>query len=150
MATTHLPPDFREFFQLLNANRVEYLLIGGYAVGCYGYPRPTANVDVWIATSSDNARRVLSALGAFGFGAHTRASLDLLTKPGNVVRMGIPPLRIEIQTEISGIQFEECCARRVVKELDGVSVPIISLDDLKRNKRAAGRHKDLADLENLP
>jgi len=150
MATTHLPPDFREFFQLLNANRVEYLLIGGYAVGCYGYPRPTADVDVWIAISLDNARRVLAALEAFGFGANTGASLDLLTKLGNVVRMGIPPLRIEIQTEISGIQFQECYARRVIKELDGVSVPIISLDDLKRNKRAAGRHKDLADLENLP
>ncbi len=150
MATTHLPPDFKEFFQLLNANRVEYLLIGGYAVGCYGYPRPTADVDVWIATSPDNARRVLAALEAFGFGAGAGASAELLTQPGNVVRMGVPPLRIEIQTEISGVRFAECYARRMVKELDGVPVPIIGIEDLKRNKRAAGRHKDLADLENLP
>lgn len=150
MATTRLPPDFREFFQLLNANQVEYLLVGGYAVGLYGYPRPTADVDVWIATSPDNANRVLAALKAFGFGAGTGASLDLLTCPGKVIRMGIPPLRIEIQTEISGVQFEECYARRLIKELDGIPVPIISIEDLKRNKRAAGRHKDLADLDNLP
>ena len=150
MATTHLPPDFREFFQLLNANRVEYLLIGGYAVGFHGYPRPTADVDVWIQTSPDNARRVLAALEAFGFGAGAGANIELLTTPGNVIRMGIPPLRIEIQTEISGVQFEECYARRLVEDLDGIPVPIICIDDLKRNKRAAGRHKDLADLDNLP
>ena len=150
MATIRLPPDFKEFLRLLNSHEVEYLLIGGYAVGCYGYPRPTADVDVWIAVSPDNARRVLAVLGAFGFGAGTGASVGLLTQPGNVIRMGIPPLRIEIQTEISGVEFEECYARRLVKELDGIPVPIISIDDLKRNKRAAGRHKDLADLENLP
>lgn len=150
MASTRLPRDFKEFFQLLNANQVECLLVGGYAVACYGYPRPTADVDVWIATSPDNARRVLAALAAFGLGVGSGPSLDLLTRPGNVIRMGHPPLRIEIQTEISGVEFEACYARRVVKELDGIPVPIINIDDLQRNKRAAGRHRDLADLENLP
>lgn len=150
MATTHLPDDFKEFFQLLNANQVEYLLVGGYAVGYHGYPRATADVDVWIAVAPENARRTLAALEQFGFGASTGASVRLLTEHGNVVRMGHPPLQIEIQTDISGVQFDECYGRRVMADLDGVQVPIISVDDLKRNKKAAGRGKDLVDLESLP
>ena len=150
MDTIHLPPDFREFFQFLNANQVEYLLVGGYAVGYYGYPRATVDIDVWVAVSPENARRVLAALEQFGFGSGTGASLDLLDRPGKVVRMGVSPLRIEIQTQISGVSFGACYPRRVMAELDGIAVPLISLDDLKANKRAAGRHKDLNDIENLP
>ena len=150
MATIQLPPDFREFFRLLNANQVEYLLIGGYAVGYHGYPRATVDLDVWIAVSPENARRVLAVLGQFGFGGVTGASAELLTRPDHVIRMGVVPLRIEIQTGISGVSFSECYARRVIASLDDVPVSIISAEDLKRNKRAAGRHKDLADLDNLP
>ena len=149
MATIHLPPDFREFFQLLNANRVEYLLVGGYAVGYHGYPRATVDLDIWVAISPDNAHRLLVTLEQFGFGKNVGASIELLTQPGNVIRMGLSPLRIEIQTIISGLSFTECYARRVVADLDGTPVSIISVDDLKINKRAAGRLKDLNDLENL-
>ncbi len=150
MATIHLPPDFREFFQLLNANRVEYLLVGGYAVGYHGYPRATVDLDVWVATSPENAHRLLAALEQFGFGKDAGTSIELLTQPGNVIRMGSPPLRIEIQTVISGVGFAECYSRRVMAGLDGVPVSVISAEDLKANKRAAGRLKDLNDLENLP
>jgi hypothetical protein len=150
MATTHLPPDFREFFRLLDANRVEYLLVGGYAVGYHGYPRATVDLDIWVAISPDNAHRLLVTLEQFGFGRDVGASMELLTQPGNVIRMGLSPLRIEIQTIISGVSFTECYARRVVADLDGTPVSIISVGDLKINKRAAGRLKDLNDLENLP
>jgi hypothetical protein len=136
--------------RLLNANQVRYLLVGGYAVGLHGYPRATVDMDVWIAVSPENANRTLGALAEFGFGADTGAALGLLIKPGKTIRMGVAPLRIEIQTVISGVEFEECYARRVLAELDGIPVPVISADDLKTNKRAAGRLKDLADLDNLP
>ncbi|MBP7936840.1 MAG: hypothetical protein KA354_19535 [Phycisphaerae bacterium] len=148
MATIQLPRDFREFFQLLNANQVEYLLVGGYAVIYYGYPRSTGDLDVWVATNADNARKLLATLDQFGFG-HAGATAEVLSEPNRVIRMGVPPLRIEIQTSISGATFADCYARRLIADLGGIPVPVISVEDLKRNKRAAGRHKDLTDLENL-
>jgi hypothetical protein len=149
MDTPLLTDDFREFLRLLNANRVEYLLVGGYAVGFHGYPRATVDLDVWIRATSDNADRVVGALQAFGFDV---AALDaaLFTDPRSIVRLGVPPFRIEVMTSIDGVEFEECRERGVRVDLDDVWVPVISLADLKVNKRAAGRHKDLADLEHLP
>jgi hypothetical protein len=149
MDAPQLTADFREFLRLLNANRVEYLLVGGYAVGLHGYPRATIDLDVWIRASDENAARVLSSLGAFGFDV---PSLEprLFVDPRSIVRLGVPPFRIEVMTSIDGVEFAPCRSRAVEFDLDGVSVPVISLPDLKVNKRAAGRHKDLADLENLP
>ena len=149
METLKLPPDFKEFLKLLGDHRVEYLLIGGYAVGYHGYPRATRDIDICIAIHPDNADRIVEALQEFGFGV---AELDanLFLREGAIVRMGVPPMRIEISNQLSGVQFAECYARRVVAEIDGVQVNVISLEDLKTNKRAVGRLKDLADLENLP
>lgn len=149
MATVKLPPDFREFLRLLDEHRVEYLLVGGYAVAYHGYPRATADMDIWIARHHHNAEKVVAALGAFGFSV-PELSAELFLKDSRVIRMGVPPVRIEIATGISGVRFDECYAARVVDDLDGVSVNLIGLAHLKLNKRAAGRHKDLDDLENLP
>ncbi len=146
MATIRLPPDFKEFLRLLNSNAVEYLLIGGYAVGYYGYPRPTGDMDVWIATTADNARRVVDALREFGFDR----PVENLLRENEVIRMGVPPFRVQILTTISGVDFSACYARRLQVLLDDVQVSLISLSDLKVNKRASGRSKDVADLENLP
>ena len=144
-----LPKDFREFLRLLSAHGVEYLLIGGYAVGYHGYPRATNDLDIWIALSRENAERAAAVLRAFGFGT-PELTPDLLLERKRVIRMGVSPLRIEILNTISGVDFAECFARRVTDELDGVPVDLIGLDDLKKNKKAAGRFKDLNDLENLP
>jgi len=144
-----LPPDFKEFLRLLNSQHVEYLLIGGYAVGYHGYPRPTGDMDIWIALSPLNASRVAQALVEFGFRAED-VPAALFTEPGKIVRMGIPPMRLEIVTTISGVEFSACYARRVTALIDEVTVSIIGLDDLKTNKKACGRHKDLNDLEQLP
>jgi len=145
---TILPSDFRDFLKLLNSNNVKYLLIGGYAVGYHGYSRATADMDVWIALDPDNADRVMLALRDFGFSsAELEASLFL--EEGKIVRMGVPPLRIEILTKISGVSFEDCYPHRVTAQIDGIEVPVISLEHLKINKRASGRFKDLADLEQL-
>jgi len=149
MATIHLPSDFKEFLRLLNVHKVEYLLIGGYAVHYHGYPRATADMDVWIAVHPDNAGRVVAALKEFGFDLPD-LSPDLFLKPWQIIRLGVPPVRIEIATTISGVDFTECYARRVQDTLDAVPANLIGLEDLKRNKKASGRYQDLADLEHLP
>jgi predicted nucleotidyltransferase len=149
MATIHLPQDFKEFLRLLNARKVEYLLIGGYAVGYFGYPRATADMDIWIAMNPANAEKIVTVLKEFGFDLPD-LSAELFLKEWQIIRLGVPPVRIEISTSISGVDFGECYAEKVVAELDGVQTNLISLNHLKINKKASGRHHDLADLDNLP
>lgn len=145
---TLLPPDFSDFLKLLNSHGVKYLLIGGYAVGYYGYPRATADMDIWVAVHPDNAEKLCAALKAFGM---TMPDLTpaLFQQEGKIVRMGVPPLRLEILTSVSGVSFSECYAAQNTVHIDNVPVSLISLEHLKQNKRASGRHKDLDDLENL-
>ena len=149
MAMTHLPQDFKEFLKLLNAHNVEYLLIGGYAVGYYGYPRATADMDIWIAMNPANADKVVTVLKKFGFN-DPDLSPEVFLKEKQIIRMGIPPVRIELATTISGVNFNDCFAQRLVAEIDGVKTNIISLAHLKINKNASGRHQDIADIEKLP
>jgi predicted nucleotidyltransferase len=149
MATPLLPADFKEFLRLLNEKKVEYLLIGGYAVGYYGYVRATADMDVWIACNAENADNTLRALREFGFDL-PESTREVFLKPDTVARMGVPPFRIELLTTISGVSFDESYSERVVDTIDGVEVPIISLRHLKINKTASGRLKDLSDLQHLP
>ena len=149
MATIQLPRDFKEFLRLLNEHHIEYLIVGGYAVSYHGFPRTTGDLDIWVDSNQETAAKLVLVLNKFGFGA-TSPTPDLFLKPGNIVRMGVPPLRLEIMTAISGIQFSEAYARRVVETFDNEPANVISLSDLRINKRAAGRLKDLNDLENLP
>jgi predicted nucleotidyltransferase len=149
MAMIQLPPDFKEFLKSLNANHVEYLLIGGYAVNYYGYPRATADMDIWVAVHPVNANRVVATLKEFGFDLPD-LSPELFLRPWQIVRLGLPPVRIEITTTISGVEFGECYTERVTDTLDGVQVSIINEKHLKLNKKASGRHQDLSDLEHLP
>jgi len=144
-----LPLDFKEFLKLLNEKSVRYLLIGGYAVGYHGYPRATNDMDIWIAVHPENAQKIVEALKDFGFDL-PELTPDLFLNQDKIVRMGNPPMRLEITTGISGVEFDECYANKIVDTLDGVQVNIIDLLHLKINKKAAGRLKDLADLENLP
>lgn len=106
-------------------------------------------MDVWIAADLPNAEKLFQVLIDFGFGS-TGITPNDLTQPRRVLRMGEKPLLIEVQTTISGVEFGECYPRSVAAELDGIAIQIISLEDLKQNKRAAGRHKDLGDLDYLP
>jgi len=149
MATIQIPPDFKEFLQLLNSHQVEYLLIGGYAVGYYGYPRATGDMDVWIAINPENAEKLVTVLKEFGFDV-PNLSPELFLEKGKITRMGVPPMRLEILTTISGVSFEDCYANRTIDVVDGVEINFISMSHLKANKKASGRHKDLNDLENLP
>jgi hypothetical protein len=149
MGVPVLTDDFKEFLRLLSAKRVDYLLVGGYAVGLHGYPRATADLDVWVRPTPANADRIIAALREFGFEAPT-LDAALLLNPRSIVRFGVPPFRIEVMTAIDGVEFAGCRERAVEFDIDGLPVPVISLADLKANKKAAGRHKDLADLDNLP
>jgi predicted nucleotidyltransferase len=149
MATIQLLPDFKEFLKLLNDHGVKYLLIGGFAVAYHGYPRSTGDLDIWVAMDLDNAVKIVAVLEAFGFRG-TGISTDLFLEPTKVTRMGYPPVRIEILTSISGVDFADAYEKHVVDDLDGISVPLIGLEHLKDNKRASGRPKDLSDLEKLP
>ncbi|MFN9976352.1 MAG: nucleotidyltransferase [Phycisphaerae bacterium] len=144
-----LPPDFREFLSLLHTHRVKYLLVGGYAVAAHGYPRFTGDMDVWIQTSSENAENVFQVCRQFGFNV-PNLRVELFTDPKQLTRMGHPPLRIEILNSVSGLSFEHAWENRIESLWDGVPVMLISLRDLRINKQASGRFKDLADLENLP
>jgi len=149
MAEIELHPDFKDFLRLLNSRKVEYLLVGGYAVGCHGYPRATGDMDIWIAVSESNAQKAAIVLRDFGM-PEEDVSKRLFLEKDKVVRMGVPPVRIEVITGASGVDFAECYSRREVIEIDGIPVNFISLEDLKENKRASARHKDLDDLEHLP
>jgi phage replication-related protein YjqB (UPF0714/DUF867 family) len=143
-----LPEDFKEFLKLLRDHRVEYLLIGGYAVGCHGYARATDDLDIWIGIAPDNADRVVRALTDFGFNL-PELSTDLFLQPDKIVRMGVEPVRIELMTSISGVEFDKSYRERLETTLNDVAVNVINLRDLKINKKASGRLKDLADLEQL-
>lgn len=149
MERIEFPQDFSEFLKLLNDHHVEYLLVGGFAVALHGYPRTTADMDVWVARTHSNAERVVRCLREFGFDTPTLTP-DLFADPNSIVRMGEAPLRIEILTEIDGVEFDECVRRATHQNIGELIVPVIGLDDLKTNKKASGRPKDLDDLEHLP
>jgi hypothetical protein len=143
-----LADDLREFVALLNSANVEYLIVGGHAVGYHGYPRYTGDIDIFIRRSPENAARVASVLDSFGFGG-LGADADTFLKPDMVVQLGRPPNRIDILTRISGVDFEDAWPNRERALLDGVPVAMIGRDALLANKRASGRPKDLADVREL-
>ena len=149
MENMRLAHDFEEFLKSLNANAVEYLIIGGYAVAFHGFPRTTGDLDIWVAMEPTNAERLASTLRQFGFDTpEVRASL--FQTEDRIIRMGVPPMRIDILTTISGVRFEECFPHRVEARIGTLMVNFIDLRNLRVNKLATGRHKDLADLEELP
>jgi len=149
MAKIELHPDFKDFLKLLNSHKVRYLLVGGYAVGYHGYPRATGDMDIWVEMSEPNSKKVTSACRDFGM-PNEEIAENIFLEKNKVIRMGIPPVRLEVITSASGVAFDECYANREVIEIDGIPIKFISLQDLKKNKRAAGRHKDLEDIEHLP
>lgn len=140
--------DFREFIKLLNSNNVKYLVVGGYAVAFHGYPRYTKDMDIWIWINENNAKKLIKTLEEFGFSSLGLKKEDFL-KPEYVIQLGYPPNRIDILTKISGLEFEKCYKSRIKTNMDGITIDFIDLENLKKNKKAIGRFKDLADLENL-
>jgi hypothetical protein len=143
-----LNKDFREFIESLNSNKVRYLVIGGYAVALHGHPRYTKDLDIWLELSEENAERTLKALDDFGFAGMNLTKEDFLQK-GQVIQLGYPPNRIDLINSPSGVDFAECYASKIEIEIDELKIPVIDLENLKKNKKASGRLQDLADLEKL-
>jgi hypothetical protein len=143
-----LNPDFRDILSTFNAEGVEYLLVGAYALAAYGVPRATGDIDLWVRPSQQNAERVWRALEGFGAPLE-RLSVGDLTSPDLVVQIGVSPRRIDVLTSIDGVDFEAAWPERVLVSVDGLEVPVISRRHLVANKRATGRPQDLADIARL-
>jgi len=141
-------PDFSELLNLFADFQVDYVIVGGYALAFHGAPRFTGDLDLLVATDSTNADRIINALYKFGFGSANLTASDF-TEKGRFLRLGHPPVRIDILTSISGVTWEEIQATRVEGKYGDVSVSYIGKVEFIRNKRASGRAKDLADIEAL-
>ena len=140
--------DFKDLLELFNAHKVEYIIVGGYALAFHGAPRYTGDIDIFVKPDDENAARIMSALEVFGFGSVGLAAKDF-ERPGQVVQLGVPPVRIDIITSISGVSWNEAFSHRAPGKYGDIQVHYIGHDHFIMNKRAMGRKKDLADLEAL-
>ena len=143
-----LNSDYKDMLQVLLDNRVKFLLVGAYAMGVHGYPRATGDIDIWIEPSAENSERVYRSMAAFGAPLHEIDEATFAT-PGIVFQIGVAPRRIDIITAISGVEFDDAYQQRQIVEIEDLSIPILSLGDLIRNKRATGRDKDRLDADQL-
>ena len=143
-----IPRDFKELLELLNAHKVEYLVVGGYALAFHGAPRFTGDIDLFVKPEGANAKRILSVLDEFGFGSLNFSESDF-TSPDNVVQLGVPPVRVDIMTSLTGVSWEKAEAGKIRGSYGTTAVSFISKKDLIANKKALGRNKDMADIEAL-
>jgi hypothetical protein len=141
--------DFAEMLSALSAAGARFLIVGAHALAAHGAPRATGDLDIWIQATSENAARVLTALRAFGAPLFDLTDADLCA-PDTVFQIGLPPSRIDILTGISGVGFDEAWDRRITVWVGDLEVPTLGRPDFIANKQAAGRPKDLLDLELLP
>ena len=144
----NLQKDLREFVELLNELDVHFLVVGAFAVAYHGYARYTADIDLFVDNSEENAERLLKAINQFGFGSVGLTKEDF-QQNDQVVQLGVAPNRLDLMTHISGVTFADAWDSREFGDIGGLRVPFISREILKRNKAASGRTQDLADLEHL-
>lgn len=140
--------DFSEFIAFFVERDVKFLVVGGYAVAAHGHPRYTKDLDIWIRVDPSNAANVIRALDDFGFG-EVGLGVDDFLAHDVVVQLGREPQRIDLLTFVSGVEFDDAYVNRVLIEMGGITVPVIGRADLRRNKLATGRLRDLADVEDL-
>ena len=140
--------DFKELLELFNKHKVEYLIVGGYALAFHGAPRFTGDIDLFVRPIRENAERILTALDEFGFGSLDLSEDDFIT-PGRVIQLGVPPIRIDIITKISGVSWEKADCDKVSGHYGQTPVFFISREDFITNKRGTARKKDAADIEAL-
>jgi hypothetical protein len=145
----NLNQDFQEFVELFVAHEVEFLIVGGYALAAHGHPRYTKDLDVWVWIGAENASRIITAIKEFGFGDLGLTAADF-QDPEVIVQLGHEPQRIDILTFASGLNFSDAYKNRVYIPIGNVQVPFISVDDLRTNKLATGRPRDIADVADLP
>jgi len=149
MARIKLAADFKDFLSLCLSHEVRFLVIGGYAVVHYSRPRYTGDLDLWVDASEENAPRLVATLRDLGL-TGPDVTTTMITDRKQIIRMGFEPMRLELFTDIPGLEFDRCHTRRVEAKVGTLMIPFISLEDLKINKRMTGRPKDMQDLEELP
>ena len=143
-----LNQDFRDILSALSDAEADYLLVGAYALAAHGLVRATEDLDLWIRATPENAVRVMKALIEFG-APSDRFQREDLSSPDTVIQLGVAPVRIDLLTSISGVDFKSAWERRVTVEIDGIQVPVINIEDLIVNKQAVGRPQDLVDLQRI-
>ena len=143
-----LNSDYTDMLRAFCECDVKFILVGGYALGALGYPRATLDIDLWVMASPENAAAVVRALKCFGAPLSNVSEADFMTE-GTLFQIGVVPRRIDIITKIDGVSFSEAYPRAEVVQLEGLSVRVLSLQDLLANKRASGRPKDLLDVQLL-
>jgi hypothetical protein len=144
----NIQQDFEELLKLLEVHKVEYLIVGGYAVAFHGYPRFTKDIDIFYSISAINIQRLQKALGKFGFTANDLPS-ELLNSKGNIITFGTEPVRVDIINEISGVEFNNAWKKRVRGKYGTAKVNFINKSDLIKNKTSTQRLQDKADAEKL-
>jgi hypothetical protein len=140
--------DFKELLELLNRHEAKYVIVGAYALAFYGHPRYTGDLDILIAPEIDNANKIINAIKEFGLALKNLKAEDFLISE-RVIQLGISPLRIDILTSLTGLSWKQIFSNKMQGEYAGVPVYFIGKEELKINKKALGRHKDLADLESI-
>ncbi len=140
--------EFKEFIRLLHVHKVKYLIVGGYAYAIHAEPRFTKDLDIFVKPENDNAQKIMLVLKDFGFGTIGLKAEDF-EKPNQVVQLGYPPLRIDLLTGVSGVDFAKAWKNKVEGRYDGQKAYFIGKEELRKNKKATGRKSDLDDLENL-
>ena len=143
-----LNSDFRDILSAFCEEKVEFMLVGAYAVAAHGLPRATGDIDLWVKCSEKNAERVWAAIMNFGAPLANISKQDFITR-GNVVQIGVTPRRIDILTEITGVEYEEAKPQSITIEIEGMAIPVIGLAHLLQNKSAVGRPQDKADVARL-
>jgi len=146
MDQRQLPDDFKDFIQCLNSSNVRYLLVGGWAVGLYGNPRATKDIDFLVARDSGNLAKLGKALEAFG---SPPVDMEHFKEKGRVIRLGSSPIQIDIINTADGIDIDECYSRKEAIKVEDINIFVISREDLIKNKTASGRSMDIADAEKL-
>jgi hypothetical protein len=140
--------DFLDLLRALSAHDVRFLIVGAYALAIHGRPRATGDLDVWVEATPGNAERIMRALAEYGAPLH-QITVDDFSQPGIVFQMGLPPYRIDLLTQLSGITFLEAWPNRVRGPFGDIDVDYIGRDAFIRNKKATGRSRDLGDIEGL-
>ncbi len=140
-----LNKDYRDILQCLLKEKVDFLIVGAYAMAAYGFPRATKDLDIWIFANPENAERIFRALKKFG-APMEKFELSDFSKEGLVIQIGVSPCRVDILTQIDGVVFEKAFSEKVEVNLDGLKIPIISRKHLLKNKKVSGRPQDLVDI----
>lgn len=143
-----LNEDYKEMLQILLEENAKFIVVGAYALGAHGYPRATGDIDIWVEPSNENAQRVIHTLAKFGAPLSNTSEKDF-EKEGIIFQIGVAPRRIDIITTIDGVEFQTAYSRKEVISVEGLDIPILSLEDLIKNKESTGREKDALDARML-